>query len=289
MSIQRSLEGLSIGISISESADASARGFSSNEVNRTVLAVSEALIAQGARLVFGHDWREGGVMDAIFDFALRYTPATGFAERDGEPLISNFIAAPDKTSKTQDELDRYRGTLQVIQAGQTDGMFMSVPQNMAGADKINRALALTSMRERMTEVIDARICLGGRTSGSGGRCAGIVEEAYLALQHHKALYISGLLGGASSQVIAALAGERSHRSDAFQARRDIAAILRDSTTEYYQPEHIRRAFEEWGVGQLCEYNCLSHQMNLALFDARQRSKVIELVIRGLKSLKASKV
>jgi len=47
---------------------------------------------------------------------------------------------------------------------------------------------------------------GGRTSGAAGRYPGVIEEAFLALRASKPLYLAGILGGATRQVIDAIEG-----------------------------------------------------------------------------------
>jgi hypothetical protein len=54
--------------------------------------LSETLLGFGARLVFGHDWRYGGVMEAISQAALRYWPVD---DANSPPLIKNFVPWPD--------------------------------------------------------------------------------------------------------------------------------------------------------------------------------------------------
>ena len=67
----RPLQDCAVGISISESEDSSDRGFPRWQVNRATVQTAAALLGQGAGVVFGHDWREDGVMDAIYRFAVQ--------------------------------------------------------------------------------------------------------------------------------------------------------------------------------------------------------------------------
>ena len=60
---QRPLAGCIVSLSISESDDSAERGFPSWQVNRVTLQLVAALFGQGASVVFGHDWREDGVME----------------------------------------------------------------------------------------------------------------------------------------------------------------------------------------------------------------------------------
>ena len=71
---ERPLANYSVNLSISESDDSVKRGFPEWQVNRVTLQVTTSLFGQGASLVFGHDWREDGVMQAIHAFAMQIQP-----------------------------------------------------------------------------------------------------------------------------------------------------------------------------------------------------------------------
>ncbi|HZC97659.1 MAG TPA: hypothetical protein VE267_16330, partial [Bradyrhizobium sp.] len=60
---QRPLQGCTIGLSISESADSTALGFPPWQINDVTVQMVAALFGQGASVVFGHDWRDDGVME----------------------------------------------------------------------------------------------------------------------------------------------------------------------------------------------------------------------------------
>jgi hypothetical protein len=98
MNSERPLSGCVIGISISESEEMDRLGFDRSEMNRCVVRLSESLLSAGARLAFGHDWRPGGVMEAVAALAVRYFNVQRDAE--GQPVqreapIINRVAPPD--------------------------------------------------------------------------------------------------------------------------------------------------------------------------------------------------
>ena len=70
-----------------------------------------------------------------------------------------------------------------------------------------RARGLTLLRHRLNDACHARFCLGGRRSGSQGRYPGVIEEALLAANDNKPLYLASLLGGATEQVVDAIEGK----------------------------------------------------------------------------------
>jgi hypothetical protein len=87
----RPLAGCIVNLSISESDDSAERGFPSWQVNRVTLQIVAALFGQGASVVFGHDWREDGVMQAVYGFARQVQPPVPLsptkAVAEAQPLL----------------------------------------------------------------------------------------------------------------------------------------------------------------------------------------------------------
>ena len=176
----------SVGISISESKDAERIGYDYREINRIVVRVAQFFLNQDMRVIFGHDWREDGVMHAVSDFASKV--ASG---EEGSPLprVLNVITTGGKPmSRHALEAERNSGgVLQVIPASESIG------------EKLDCAAELTAMRCRITDLLapGCRICLGGKEECNSGVEPGIKEEARLALKFGKPLYLMGGFGGAT--------------------------------------------------------------------------------------------
>src|SRR5262249_51857710 len=97
MNAVRPLQNCVVGISISDSGEMERLGFDRAEVNRFTVRLTESLLAAGARVAFGHDWRPSGVMEAVAALAIQYFTKP---EKDAEassklPPIINRVAAPD--------------------------------------------------------------------------------------------------------------------------------------------------------------------------------------------------
>lgn len=87
---ERSLGGLRVGLSVSGTGEQMARrGFTEDGLNRLTVRLARALLTEGAALAFGHDWREGGVMEAVANIALDYRKAAVPADM-GSPML-NFV------------------------------------------------------------------------------------------------------------------------------------------------------------------------------------------------------
>ena len=146
--------------------------------NRVTVRLSEALLAAGARLAFGHDWRPDGVMDAICRFAVKFQPPDCSIT---EPLIHNFLPWP-----TQPAMDaELRRDLEQRRVLKVETLGLPKCDWQSPEDETAKAIGLSHMRRELARRTDARVCVGGRTGrGSdakplGGFFAGVIEEAYI--------------------------------------------------------------------------------------------------------------
>jgi hypothetical protein len=212
---ERPLASYTVNLSISESDDSLGRGFPLWQVNRVTLQVTAALFGQGANVVFGHDWREDGVMETIHGFALQVQPPIPLLSEEavasGQPLLRNILPWPDKPRLSNDDLERLVSTLRVELAGLPAEVapYENEARRLGASSPLYqyvRARGLTHLRRRLNAESDVRLCIGGRTEGSAGRYPGVIEEALLAIQVGKPLFLAGFLGGATQQVTHAIEG-----------------------------------------------------------------------------------
>jgi hypothetical protein len=211
-STKRPLEGLAVGISISVGEDSVQHGSSEEEVNHSVVRLSDALLSRGARLVFGHDWRPSGVMSAVARLAVAYEP--GLAVNDHQRVrrscrITNLVpwgSRPELPPDLRDELE-LRGMLHVEE--------VSLPATIAQhagvyGRRTLRAAGLCVLRKRLADLCEARICLGGKLENFEGFWPGILEEALFSTSNVRdgKVLLCGMLGGAAAKVLqAARSGE----------------------------------------------------------------------------------
>jgi hypothetical protein len=294
---QRPFEGLSVSVSISESDEAADRGFPTWQVNRLTLQIVSALIGQGASVLFGHDWREDGIMQAVYGFAQQVQPSlTEVREGTGrQPLLRNFLAWPDVPYLSNAEREELSSTLQVEEA--------KLPQELRGSEpaaraagrssrlhRYLRARSLTDVRERLTSLANARLCIGGRKVGFEGRYPGIVEEALFSVRQGKPLYLVGFLGGAARQVIRAINGENlpEDPDDGIQTNN----IYRDPPIgevldRQNNGDDVWREFNRIGLRAIAESNGLTEDENAELFRTPVIDKVIHLLLTGLSRISNS--
>lgn len=214
---RRPLEGCVVGLSISESDDNLQLGFPSWQVNRATLQIVAALFGQGASVVFAHDWREDGVMEAVYGFARQIQPPLPMSPDDAaakrQPVLRNLIPWPESPRLPEHDLDMLSSTLRVEPAGLPSELrAVDEEARRAAPDgpiyRYLRARGLTFLRHRLNDTCHVRLCIGGRRAGFVGRYPGVAEEAMIALQDGKPLYLASFLGGATKQIVDAIEGKK---------------------------------------------------------------------------------
>ncbi|MBO9400520.1 hypothetical protein [Shimia sp. R9_3] len=281
----RPLEHVALGISASENDGANDLGFTKREVNRCVREVASAVMTQGGSVVFGHDWRPDGVMSELLHLAIAHHSSDAITTPTRCASMVNFVPWPSRTTVSADDRHQYRDVLHIIEMERPDGY--RAPSGYAENDPeqfdiVNRVAALTEMRQKMAQLTSARLCMGGRVSGSGGRYSGIAEEALLTRNAGKPLYLTGLLGGATSELIDAFHGTPVSKIQVFQPRSDVAQAM------YTTGLHKEWDVPNFGLNQLVDGNGLTREENDQLFEAKHLGDVIGLVLKGLATLRKAR-
>jgi hypothetical protein len=294
------LTGLRVGISISESDDLAAHGFTPSGMNRLTVRFNDALLGEGATLAFGHDWREAGIMDAICSAALS---SFGVPQPDApRPLILNLIPWPDKTRVEEEILVRLNGILGIREAGLPDDLkgFERRADEDPELKLYLRSRGLTHLRRQLTVRSRARVCIGGKEHRFQGRYPGILEEALLTLREGQAVYFVGLLGGAAEQIgRAVLYGQERppsfgeapfHATDGCPPLAEIYRKMDRSPSgnpladTNLDLEGAWRELQSIGAENLSKANGLYPQENRRLLESPHEEEAISLVLRGLRRL-----
>jgi hypothetical protein len=299
--VQRPLAGCIVNLSVSESDDSADHGYPAWQINRVALQVVSALFGQGASLVFGHDWREDGVMESVYGFALQVQQPIPLSpsnvQSEEEPLLRNLLPWPDKPFLPERDLERLASTLRVESVGLPpeladfagDG---TLPNGEDDVYKYLRARALTFLRHRLNEVCDARICLGGRQTSAQGRYPGVIEEALLAIRGNKPLYLVGLLGGATEQVINAIEGKPMPSdfcsdlpsTSLYEAPPVKEIAVQTESDRVFNREGVWKEFADAGHDWFVWNNGLTLEENRVLLHTSVVDEAIELVLTGLSRL-----
>jgi hypothetical protein len=218
----RRLEGLAVGISVAVGEDSAHHGCSEEEINRTIVRLSDELLSCGARLVFGHDWRPSGVMSAVARLAVAHEPGpAGFDEQSTYQFcrITNLVPwgrRPELPTDLREDLEM-RGMLHIEEVPLP--ATLSQRENELGTRTL-RAAGLCVLRRKLAKLCDARICLGGKFQTFEGFWPGVLEEALTSATSEKGgkVLLSRMLGGTAARILEA--AKSGQWTDLLQVNRD---------------------------------------------------------------------
>ena len=146
------------------------------------------------------------------------------------------------------------------------------------------ALSLLKMRKQMESETDARVILGGRTSGFSGFMAGVIEEFVQAVMASHPVYLLGGFGGAASLLASLINQEKG--IDEFIAEAKKTQRYADFMS-YCCEKGIDMGYnklEEIVAGGIaCLNNGLSEEENNLLLQSTDVIEIVGLIIKGLKN------
>jgi hypothetical protein len=192
------LAGVTVGLSVSESADLGRLGLSPAHCELAVAELARAIFIAGGTIVYGGRLIPAGFTDTLLTELRSY-------RQDREALI---LCVPETEHRrlSQAELLRRQHELQYnaeLICLDSNGQVVDIGEPRSPADP-DPAVALTAMRRHITDRCDARVILGGKLTGYHGSMPGIFEEASMSLHAAKPLYIAGGFGGAAAALALAL-------------------------------------------------------------------------------------
>ena len=148
------------------------------------------------------------------------------------------------------------------------------------------------MRNVMISATGARIIVGGKTSNYFGKMPGVVEEALIAVQHKKPLYLVGAMGGATVQVIEALNGKPfSFVNDTYHTSAEYIEFknyYNGKESEGIDLKAVHGTFAKARVKSLAAMNGLTVEENERLFRTPHLSEIIYLIFKGLSTISPGK-
>jgi hypothetical protein len=243
--------------------------------------MSEALLAAGARLMFGHDWRPDGIMDAICRLAIQHQPSGSVSAR--EPLIQSLLAWPTKSSMEPTlckELEQ-RGVFKIEMLPPST----AVPAVSDCSQAL--ALSLVDMRKELAKRCHARVCLGGNSGRNSqrpvkGLYAGVIEEARRTADAGRPVYAGSFMGGVCAEAVRALREESSNEVFQVVNRKMHQEIIKQCKTLASDlPVDLRSSFD---VSALQQRSGLEIDEWHELLQAPDTESFITWVIRGLRNV-----
>ena len=280
------LKGRSIAISVSEAPDSDVLGYGTDMIRDLTIELSRHLLIAGAKMVYGGDLRQDGYTELFSDMSLQYKNYQDNVDRNTFYFF-NYFAWPIHLNFTTETRLQYVNS-------RVNPVFVECPEEYSG-DKnkpiapVNNdnnyiyALSLLKMRKQMEAVTDARVILGGRTTGFSGFMAGIIEEFVQAVEVGHPVYLLGGFGGAASLLTSLIKKEIVVDDIIIEARKasryaEFMSFCRDKKIDIGYEK-----LKNFAAGGLaCLNNGLEDEDNYILFQSTDVIEIVGLIIKGLK-------
>ena len=299
------LPGKVIGLSISDNADRTIRGFDRIHQNTFMYEVARTLYRCGASISYGGHLRNEGFSADSLQYLIDEQQSA-----IGNQRIQSYVAWPQKYREKTKEDDQLEEDFLKF----ADIRYLEAPQEFTGQKEkfldskliSNRYYwfrSLTGLRQKMNSEIDARIVLGGKLCKFLGRYPGVVEEVLLAVTKRCPVYLCGGFGGAAHAMAQLFQGKPTPELDSFSQYDDDEQYA--ASASYYEAETALNSgpklscmasyerFSEYAVDYplLCEFfrtvgvdglnNGLSLKENEILFETPSLDEIRTLVLTGL--------
>ena len=199
------LKGKRLGISVSDSPDLDRLGLTETHFRMTLGELARTVVIAGGDLYYGGHLQPEGITAFLIDELHRY----GRRDRPLKVCLAwtvHQLMSSEQIAE-QNEFLALFGEIHFLAPDGTrlDGPVAGAPQEDFSA--VERATALTSLRQYMTGNTNARIVVGGKRAGFEGKMPGIVEEVLLSLERRQPVYLSGGFGGVTLDIIRTLRPE----------------------------------------------------------------------------------
>ena len=198
------LQGLRLGISVSESSDLARLGLTESHFRLAIGEIARSVLVCGGKLAYGGHLDPNGYTAFLIQELYRY------GRRD-KPLCV-YLAWQEHQKISLGTLKRQSNKLGMygdIICLDVNGERMNLPHERSEEpiDELDESIikqSLTAMRHHMAENIHGRVLIGGKREGFQGNCPGIVEEAIISLEKNQPIYIAGGFGGITLDIIKAM-------------------------------------------------------------------------------------
>ena len=281
------LKGKNVAISVSEAPDSDVLGYGTEMIRDLTIELSRHLLIAGAKMIYGGDLRKDGYTELFCDLSLQYKDYQGNVDRDTF-FFQNFFAWPIYLNFSDETKLQYVNS-------RVKPIFVDCPEEYWG-DKskpispVNNknnyafALSLLKMRRQMEAETDARVILGGRTSGFSGFMAGVIEEFVQAVMAGHPVYLLGGFGGAAS-LLASLIKNEKRIEDVIKKACEAPryADFMNFCGEKKFDMGYDKLKEIMSKGFDCLNNGLSNEQNAILMQSTDVIEIVGLIINGLKN------
>ena len=281
------LKGKSIAISVSEAPDSDVLGYGTDMIRDLTIELSRHLLIAGANMVYGGDLRRDGYTELFSDMSLQYKNYQGNVDRDTF-FFRNYFAWPIHLSfTTETRLQYVNSRVKLVNVECPEEYSGDKNKPIAPVNNYNNyiyALSLLKMRKQMEASANARVILGGRTSGFSGFMAGVIEEFVQAVKAKHPIYLLGGFGGAASLLASLIRKEKvvdELIAEASKAQRyaDFMSYCHEKSIDMGYNE--LKEIVSGGIAYL--NNGLSDKENNLLLQSTDVIEIVGLIIKGLKN------
>lgn len=280
------LKGKRIGVSISECEDMEELGFDINHLRDAMIETAKYILSLGGALAYGGDLRNGGFTELFFDLLNYYN-----VPESNEDRFHSYLSWPLSLNLTNQQRAELISKVTFIPVDSpTDIEIKDLNEYLPPSKGENQyiwARCLTEMREKMNLSCDARVFLGGKTSGFKGKYPGVLEEFVIALKKEQPIFLIGAFGGVTKQIIELLEGndtsifDHDYMADNEEYQELILLFNQNFSEEPVNYSQIKEVINNLGWEGLCSLNGLTLSQNKRLATTPHISEIIYLILFGL--------
>lgn len=279
----------------------SSSGITDAHVHDATVFLARALVAAGAAIGYGGDFRGFGYTELLSQLIAAYNQTA----RKPAELLHGYMAAHTKkpSAWTYAYSARRLGAFGALRA---EALVEPPPEGSPPPPAARQALYYSDMRRVMENHVNARVVLYGSTTPLGydakgyrGRYPGVAEEAWRSLEAGHPLYVAGGFGGAAGVVAQLLTTTEGLPSELDEARWKgnpiwdglVAALDADPDfarlglppTQMVLAHKIRALGRDYLANNesSVHWNGLTVAENQALFATRDPLTLAALVVKGL--------
>lgn len=274
------LQGMRIGISVSDSQDLERLGLSQAHAEMAVGEIARAVLIAGGHLVYGGRIKPSGFTQYLIHEVTRY----GRDYATGQFTLCLAASEHHKLSRHEyDEVDQELGTKgQIVCLDKAGHEIQDISKLEAecldSVSSLEMANSYSAMRHYMGTITDARVIVSGQLSNFAGSMPEIVEEAIIAIKACKPVYISAGFGGA-----AALIAKQLQIDDLNWAPADFPTRPKDQRIDLALDELDAAVSSSGWNATLCGLSKEDLQQLAASYRA---GEIASLVVRGLAQRKS---
>jgi len=300
----RSLTGMPVAVSHSQSTDIRAFGMRPKHLESAALSVARYLLVQGAVLVYGGHLGSQSFTNQLLDLVVTHNAQDGVPHFE---RIVNYLGWPIPRPDADARL-RLKSGMTLVETprpadvtSELGGNFVDEPDffrfEWSPVHRFAWARGMTEMRRQQTAAVSARVVVGGpfgptlqpQADGtfaerwSAGRIPGVLEEILLSLQADQPVFLLGGFGGAAKLAADLAKGLTRHEcSWAYQSRAPhseaMRALYKERDIDWIGYDEICGRLKSRGLAGL---NPLNEAQNQILADSNHPETIIPLVLEGL--------